>query len=411
MPDTRKSKNTTLKQLHSIGLTQKEIESQLITDEPKVPNYICLPKSDKNPDCYGQGFDLNENKARIKSVAECLERICLFNPESDLFIYQKFLGQPDFVNPLDFLSYSDKQINRNSHEANIRREKLSWWPALNGLNGSQVFVPAQLLFLSSHFDDEFPIKRERISTGSAFGMIGQSRALYSGFFEVIERDAVMGAYLMKKSLPKIMNMPDEAKELIDYYNRYNLEVHILNATTDLGIPVAISLVLDRSGIGEAVNLGAKSGRNYLECIVGSLFEAVQPRRAARMAQILTPEIFKFDESQPIRNMEERYAYWRSTKRIKHLDFWLNSSLETDYNEISSIDMSLKKAFEIMKARAYSVYISDITSKQIKYAGFETLKVLIPALHPLYLAENAKALYSIHYGKIKENPTLKPHPFT
>jgi hypothetical protein len=60
---------------------------------------------------------------------------------------------------------------------------------------------------------------------------------------------------------------------------------------------------------------------------------------------------------------------------------------------------------------FNVFVADITLPEIKEKGFEVLKVVIPELHPLYLDENAKALYSIHYGQIKEDKTLKPHPFT
>jgi|SRR3989344_946412 len=412
MPLVAENNSEILRKLRSIGLTQEEVESPIITDEPKLPNYICLPNiSFDSEKIHGQGFDLIENRARIKSVAECLERICLFNPKTSSFLYSKFEGQKEFVNPLDFVPYSDKQIDRDEYDFGIKRNKLSWWPAVNLFNNSTVFVPAQLLFLSHDFDTEFPIRRERISTGSAFGKHGESRALHSGFSEIIERDAIMGAYLMKKRLPIIRNLPTKIVDLLNYFKRYNLETYIFDATSDLGIPVVMSLVLDRTGIGEAVNLGAKSGRSYLECIEGSMFEAIQPRRAARMIYILNPEKLEFDDSKEIKGMEERYAFWRSINRIKDLDFWLNSNLNVDYKSISKKDMSLKNALEIINNRGYSLFVSDITLPRIKDSGFETLKVLIPELHPLYLAENAKALHSVHYGNISDDPQLKPHPFT
>ena len=412
MPQGYKSNSKILKKLHSIGLTQLEVESPIITDEPKLPNYICLPNNNFNSEkCHGQGFDLIENRARLKSVAECLERICLFYPRKNKFFHAKFEDQKNFVNPLDFVSYSDEQINRNEYYNEIKKEKLSWWLSLDLFNNSKVFVPAQMIFLSNDFDEEFSIRRERISTGSAFGMSGEQRAFYSGFFETIERDAIMGAYLMKKSLPLIKKLPNEIINLIDYYKRYNLETYIFDATSDLEIPVVMSIVLDRTGIGEAVNLGVKSGETYLECIKGSLFEAVQPRRAARIAYTLNPERFEFGDSKKINGMEERYAYWSPVNRINDLNFWLESSLEKSYEDISKKNLSLKKSLEIIKNRDYSIFVSDITLSKIKSKKFETLKVLIPELHPLYLAENAKALYSVHYGKISLDPKLKPHPFT
>ena len=130
-----------------------------------------------------------------------------------------------------------------------------------------------------------------------------------------------------------------------------------------------------------------------------------------MSYILDPERFLFKDSQEITGMEERYAYWRPIDRIKFLDFWLDNGLSVCYNSISDRHMSVRGALQIIKDRGYSVYVSDITLPEVKERGFETLKILIPELHPLYLAENAKSLYSVHYGEIKEDPQLKPHPFT
>ena len=44
-------------------------------------------------------------------------------------------------------------------------------------------------------------------------------------------------------------------------------------------------------------------------------------------------------------------------------------------------------------------------------GFEVKKIIVPELHPLYLDERSKALYSAHYGEIDEDKILKPHPLT
>jgi len=399
-----------LKKLHAIGLTKPEIESPVISDEPKFPNYICMPVVDyKYAFCHGQGFDTSDKKARVKAVAECLERICIFNPEKSLFAYHCFGNKANFVDPSIFASQSN--TCQNNLEKNIGRENLSWWSAIDFLNKTQVFIPAQMLFLSRDFNEEFPIRKERISTGTAFGMIGNRRALYSGFFEVIERDAIMGAYLMKKNVSRIMDLPKEIKQIIDYYNRYKLETHIFDITSDLGIPAVMAVVLDRTGIGEAVNLGAKSGETYLECIKSAVFEAIQPRRAGRLAYILHPEKMTYDYSAGIKDMEERYAYWHPVERIDDIDFWINSSKEVDYKKLARINFSFEKSIELIRHRGYSVFVSDITRPEIKKCGFETMKVLIPELHPLYLAENAKELYSVHYGKIPDDPKLKPHPFT
>ena len=74
-------------------------------------------------------------------------------------------------------------------------------------------------------------------------------------------------------------------------------------------------------------------------------------------------------------------------------------------------INLHQAIRNIASRNFNILIVDITLPEIEKQGFETFKVVIPELHPLYLDERAKALYSVHHGDIKDDPTLKPHPVT
>ena len=72
--------------------------------------------------------------------------------------------------------------------------------------------------------------------------------------------------------------------------------------------------------------------------------------------------------------------------------------------------SLQETKSIFSERNYHIYVADITIDELTCVGFEVLKVIIPELHPLYLDEHAKSLFSIHGGIISDDITLKPHPF-
>jgi hypothetical protein len=74
-------------------------------------------------------------------------------------------------------------------------------------------------------------------------------------------------------------------------------------------------------------------------------------------------------------------------------------------------VSLNGTIRSMKDRGFHIYVADLTLPKIRAHGFEVKKVVIPELHPLYLDERAKALYSVHHGRINDDPTLKPHPIT
>ncbi len=412
MPSLRKISKTDIVKLRGIGLVGLERELPQITDEPKFPSFVCFPertvsKKYYKKDIYGQGFNEDENTARIKSIAECLERLCLSNLQKDKVKKAKFIENSVFVSPSLFFCYSDEQIGDREREIDeLKKNVYLWYPVKNLFSGRRVLIPAQLIFLSNDFKDEPSIRYEKISTGAAFGQKNTNRALRSGFFEVVERDSAVPAYLTGEKLRKIKYLPNDINDLIKYLERYNLETHLLDVTSDLKIPSIISVSIDRSLIGDAVNIGLRSSTRYHEAVKGAIFESIQCRRGSRINKKLTKPCTSLDGK--IRNMEERHAYWANPERIKDIENWLSKANEVEYKDLE--DITFRNATSSMRRKGYNVFIADITLPEIAKKGFETFKVLIPELHPLYIDENAKALYSKHWGAIKNNPNLRPHPF-
>ena len=79
MPDSN-----TFDLLTNIGLTQIH-ESVMFTDEPKLPTFVCEPNNNAINkficnDVYGQGSSYDEIDAKIKSIGEFFERLCIYNP-------------------------------------------------------------------------------------------------------------------------------------------------------------------------------------------------------------------------------------------------------------------------------------------------------------------------------------------
>lgn len=403
-----------LRALQNIDLSKPEEEMILITDEPKIPGYLCFPKDNINlstENSFGQGFDTDRTKARIKSIGECLERLCLDNPDEKDFVVGEYKDNKKFVDPSMFFCYSKEQV-KNTKEAkeDIKKENYRWWKVKNLTTEEDCFIPAQMVFISKIFDDEMQIRRERISTGSALGKIKTNHALISGFMESVERDSCISAYLTKRKLKKITNLHEDLEKLVNYLQRYNLEPNIFDVTTDLNIPSVMVITLDNSGIGSAVNIGSRSSISYYDAIKYAIFESIHCRRTSRIIkEIKFPD--KFPDKSEITCMDNRFFYWHPLERIPDLEFWLNENSSVDYSELSKKDISFAQALENVKCKKYNIFVADMTIPRMKNGGFEVLKIIIPELHPLYLDERAKSLYSIHHGSIKDNKELKPHPLT
>ncbi len=406
-----------LKSLENIDLVGDIHEIFMITDEPKIPNYLCYPskkfsKTYKLDDSFGQGFDYNSTKSKIKSVGECLERLCLYNIGDKPFVKSKYDPNDKlFVDPSIFYCYSSSQDkNKEQTLEKIRNSKFRWSKVKRLNSDEEKFIPAQLIYLDPIFDDEFPIRKERISTGAAFGKTGTEFAFEGGLMESLERDATMGAYITKRSIKRIYNLPKKLENMVDYLRRYQLDANIFDITTDLNVPSIMTIVLDKTGIGAAVNIGSRASTNYFDAIEKSILESIHCRRSSRLMKK-----FQFPSKLPSENeidcMDNRFYYWYSKNRIKDLDFWLNTSEKIDYKKLIRKNIDLNSTINNLVKENYNIFVGDLSLPQIKDEGFETIKVIIPELHPLYLDENAKSLYSNHYGEILEDKGLKPHPLT
>jgi len=405
-----------LADMRSIGLSSPEEKMPEITDEPKIPGFLCFA-NDYTIKLYnvegvlGQGFDINSERARIKSLGEFLERLCLNNPlkervkEKNIFHLNK-----DFINPALFFCYSQTQMpDKEQVIERMSGEKYSWYPVKDLLTGKERFVPAQMIFLSGTFDDEYPLRKEQTSSGAAFGSKNTGMAVKNGLLELIERDASITSYLMKKEVPIITGFSGEIKTLLEYLKRYRLETYVLDITNDINIPSIISITLDRTGIGDAVSIGSRSDFDYNSAIKGAILESIQCRSTSRINRGVNG-IDKISEEK-IHTMSDRFEYWSNVDRLNDLDFWLNSDKFVNYEELPNRVVSIEEALNVLKSKNYNIFVADISLPEIEDRGFETVKVIIPQLHPLYLDERAKVLYSIHHGQIKDDPLLKPHPLT
>jgi len=401
--------------LIEVGLTTESRKIPFFSDEPKFHNFYCEPnllanKKYEIQDVFGQGYDSNPKVAKIKAVGEALERLCQCNP-GGTFLDSKYKNQKNFIKPSSFFCYSEEQVpNKEEIMNQLDSGTYRWVLSKNLTTGEEIYIPAQVIFLSDNFNNEYNLRKEQISTGAALGKIGEKRAFKSGFLESIERDGVMGFYLQGWKGRKIKDFSKSNQKLIDYLVRYNLKTHIFDATSDLKIPTIFALTLDKTGIGNAVSIGSKTDLNYKDAIKGAIMESIQCRRLDRIAANQKP-FNKIPKESEIHSLEDRSIYWSTKESIENLNYLINEEPKKSYQKIKEKSLTLNEAVQKVRDKNFQIIETDITLPEVKKQGFEVLKITIPELHPMFLDEGAKSLESIHYGKIKNNPKLKPHPVT
>jgi len=370
-------------------------------DEPKFVQYFCLNEGRTEEDS-GSGIYFYDELAKLKALAETVERYALGNKQSSLMFrsYSELSSQA--VDPSLWVNYT--KIEDAQFLEKVRNTPTNWNCAKNLISQQDVLVPAQLVYVPYYFETGELQLRDPVSTGAAFG-ISSEDALKRGMIECIERDAFMIRYFKRDRVPKVTHPVLE--ELFPYFARYQLELNIFDLTTDLKIPVMLATIKDKTGIGPAIAAGLKADESQLNAALGAMLEAQHVRSWLRFSYHAEgkPQI---KEPFQIKDLKTRGYYWFSTDMLDCLDFFLASN---DVKKIceDATKYSLDDILAIFETKGYSVFAVDITPDT---PIGKVTKVLIPELQPLRLVESpevyvTKRLYERGLDKLN----LVPHPFT
>ncbi len=388
-------------------------------DEPKLYDfstaYWSWNGSLKKTIDYGGGIDEEINKALLKSLGEAIERYCISKQKKDIWSSSGKL-QFQSINLNDFTDFTNKQLlNKNFKQFTRDRNTKFWWTVgYNLQNLKKVFVPSQLVSVPYKFIQE-QIIRDPITTGAALSTsLGGS--IYRGICEIIERDAFMITYLNKLERKNVdLNKSGlELKKLYQLYSRYNLELYVIDITTDLDIPAMMGLVIDRTNIGPAVSVGLSADVDPIKAAIKSAQEALHPRPWHRRLMA------KSDYNHDLNSFEGRAMYWSDSRMIRKINYLLDNEKIILKRNIRKFTMKNKInfIFKKLKKNNFDAYVVDVTEENVKKYGFWVTKTIIPKLQPVYLDEKYRYLGNRRLTEVPkklgfetlDNFNSIPHPF-
>jgi len=360
------------------------------------------------------GVDFFEPEvALLKCLGESIERFSLYSYRKRNIKYINVSKWPQEVFPMSSFSPFLKEDL-----------KVGYIKGINITDNKNIIIPAKLVYLGykakkNEVDYQYPL----ISTGAAGGFDFESTIL-RGIYEIIERDTFINTYLLSITVPMVDLKKIESEELskiIISIERYNLELYVFHLTNDLAIPSFCSLLIDKTGIGLSVSVGAKAGLNIIDAIIGSISETLMIRTSMRTNALFPNENSEKEQKDVfLHEILKRGSYWWSTEKLKNLNFLLEQSPQRmnvkDFN--GSKKEELNQVIKILKDRNFKIYFADITADIFKESNYRVIKVLIPGLQPIYLYENQKKFInkkrlkqvSDFFGIKNQKINKIPHPF-
>jgi ribosomal protein S12 methylthiotransferase accessory factor len=410
-----------LSSLEEWGITPTIQKLSEFYDEPKFFGYNAHLKIHKKlrrdyqvgrEISAGTGLSTSsKEEAFYKCIFEAIERFCLECYKKKSVLEARQMDSKEFID-----------LSAFSKDPDIKTKKVGWIEGRDLLSGKKKFLPMQLVhYIYKRKKNEPRLDYPLISTGAAAGKTNK-QAILNGIYEVVERDSLMCAYLPKITPPRV-DLKDINNPVIDYIleacAKYNIEIHVVDATTNLKIPAFIAVMIDKTGVGPAVALGAKSSLRTVNAIIGAITECLLVRVSTRL-KALRNDLVLAENMDGKDAVLKRAAFWFDTSMIKNINFLISGHyIKVDKKDYQNTDDELVELLNIVKKSNLKPYYIDIAFEGLEKLGVYVCKIIIPGLQPLFLNEwekdhviNRKRLEeaSNYFGVAFKEVNSIPHPF-
>ena len=418
------------------GIITKCYELQPEPDAPQLFHFYAQASNTKtfsgNPNFRNTGGVSTERKvAMAKAIGEAVERYCsaFFDlEEMPLSSYDE--AKFNAVHPDWFQYFTDEQYNLPGFPflPFDTSTKIRWTEAINLCTGESQHIPAACVWMPYYFDrssGDTPIFQP-ISTGLSCHC-SLEEALLGGILEVVERDAFSMTWQGMLSHPQIIieSLSDENYELLRKIESVGHKVFLLNATTELGVPVILAVSHRERQPAPPLVVAAASELDPEIAVRKCLEELVHTRRYMRELQAWGGVYEEPSDFNNIKDQIDHLRFWGSEAVLEHSNFLISSQERVNFSDIKSMEKdsvikSLQHLTLVLRNNGYSSYFVDLTTDDVKNLGLRVVRAVVPGLHPFFIghawrARNCKRLYTApqKYGHppISEgNDNAYPHPF-
>ncbi len=371
---------------------------------------------------YSRGVSHDYDGALSKVVGELLERYTLMSYRDADLIHAsiKSLAQRKkiFLDPRLADHYAPWQRDRLPGR---RIEDTSTFRFVEGVSlthGKRGLIPAQMVYPNYRLAEQEPVFCESNSSGAG-GYFTEEEAILSGLYELIQRDGFLKVWLSQKTPRRIdtASLRDSAlQELLEQCARYRLEVNVLDVTSEFDIPIYVTVLVDRTGIGPAIVLGGGCGSDPEKAILRSLTEAIGVRGWLRATRERIGAFPTWEGVEPFTTewgQQDRLLLWYGSERIDDVAFLLSGNktplnrkptvFDSSKEELHALVRNLSshgEKFEVFSFIARHHLLRDLT--------YHSAKVCVPGLLRLYMREPFAPLGASVLAGISVNPL--PHPF-
>ncbi|WP_169911016.1 YcaO-like family protein [Evansella clarkii] len=318
------------------------------------------------------------------------------------------------INPREFLMYTPEQYKLKGFPyKEYNNNQVINWSKAKTLDSSESFwVPTFKIDLKP----PIPYLCRPNSTGLAAGRTIED-AIISGLFEVIERDACITTWLLKKEpITLIFDeiYDEELKELIKRCELNELEITFLKFPAIIDIPCIVALL--RSGSnrnGVSITLGSAVDPSYERAARKALIESILLRHT--LINLRKIHNYKVRNRAPNSLLDHTFYYQNNNQTPlefleKGAKCFISKLNKTEVSNKNSLNYYINK----LTRKGYQGLWIELTEPEIKMVGIYVVRVLIQGAVPLEPDNLCRPLGSRRLNLLSKETKREinpyPHPF-
>ncbi len=277
------------------------------------------PDSEPAERIHGSGCGLTRATAQASAFGEALERYSAWQRGANDNVRASYreLGQ-QAVNPEDFALYAEEQYTDPAlHFGRFTDTTvLDWVEGWSWTQQRPQYIPTCFVYQEPCAGARQCIFHA-VSTGLACSATDEVARLV-GLYEVMERDAIMIAWLNGLELPRLRPPADDVV-LNEIYRRLaakRIQATVLDATTaDTGLPVRIALVENRDGAPPECAVGMAARSEPLQAHRKALLEACHTMNWLHQLKQQQTESSAAVAAAPLLTFKPKFP-WQNRRRVK-----------------------------------------------------------------------------------------------
>jgi len=382
--------------------------------------------SDAAASALNGGAGVDAATAVVGALGEAIERYALgIYRDSELTRAPFRAVEGDALDPRRLIFSADEQYTwpdfpYTQYDVDV---PLTWARGIGLVDGRERLVPACRVY--TPYCAVAPAQRilQSTSTGAACH-VDKKRAVVLGLYECIERDAVMIAWLNRFPLPTVdvsrLQEP-HLRAVLDGLRDRGLTGLLFDATSDLGIPTALALVLGPPGTVPALAVGAATRATLGAAAEKALVEGAHTffwvhtrsrERGLRAFRADYADVRSLDAHSLLYghpHMRAAFAFLleRATEPVSGTSIQRSpagrvgdppaastngdTAAEADRAEGCTVDVELARCVAQLAAAGIEPVAVDVTPDDVRDLGFTAVRVVAADLHPLWGGHHVRCL--------------------